>query len=44
MFHDTKKGWTCCNTVVYDWDEFQKIPACSHGAHTEIDPNANLVN
>ena len=22
IFHDTKKGWTCCKVVVYDWDEF----------------------
>lgn len=20
IFHDTKKGWTCCNKIVYDWD------------------------
>ena len=25
MFHDLKKGWTCCNKIVYDWDEFEKI-------------------
>lgn len=25
LFHDTKKGWTCCNKVAYDWDEFAKI-------------------
>ena len=34
MFHDIKKGWTCCNTVVYDWDEFQKIPPCKTGKHS----------
>ena len=22
IFHDTKKGWTCCNKIVYDWGEF----------------------
>jgi hypothetical protein len=22
LFHDLKKGWTCCNVIVYDWDEF----------------------
>lgn len=22
LFHDLKKGWTCCNMIVYDWDEF----------------------
>ena len=31
IFHDTKKGWTCCNKIVYDWDEFQKIPNCAVG-------------
>ena len=19
IFHDIKKGWTCCNKLVYDW-------------------------
>lgn len=35
IFHDTKKGWTCCNKIVYDWDEFQKIPTCTVGQHTD---------
>ena len=35
MFHDIKKGWTCCNVVVYDWDEFQKITPCKVGKHTD---------
>lgn len=34
IFHDIKKGWTCCNVIVYDWDEFQKIPGCKTGKHT----------
>lgn len=38
MFHDTKKGWTCCKQIVYDWDEFAKIPTCSVGQHQDIDP------
>ena len=33
IFHDFKKGWTCCNVIVYDWDEFQKIEACQVGPH-----------
>ena len=33
IFHDLKKGWTCCNKIVYDWDEFQKLPTCAVGAH-----------
>ncbi len=36
MFHDLKKGWTCCKTVVYDWDEFQKIPTCAVGEHSTV--------
>lgn len=28
LFHDTKKGWNCCEKRVYDWDEFQ-VRACS---------------
>lgn len=35
-FHDTKKGWDCCNKLAYDWDEFQKIPGCCTGTHTNI--------
>jgi hypothetical protein len=35
IFHDVKKGWTCCNTVVYDWDEFLNIKGCKTGSHTE---------
>eukprot|EP01017_Pseudomicrothorax_dubius_P049628 TRINITY_DN9253_c0_g1_i3.p1 TRINITY_DN9253_c0_g1~~TRINITY_DN9253_c0_g1_i3.p1 ORF type:complete len:110 (-),score=16.47 TRINITY_DN9253_c0_g1_i3:349-678(-) len=38
MFHDTKKGWTCCNQVAYDWDEFEQLAPCSIGRHTDIDP------
>ena len=34
MFHDIKKGWTCCNQVVYDWDSFQKLQGCRVGRHT----------
>ena len=39
MFHDTKKGWTCCNQVAYDWDEFQKLKPCKVGKHTDIPPS-----
>lgn len=34
IFHDLKKGWTCCNKIVYDWDQFEKIPKCQTGKHT----------
>ena len=35
IFHDLKKGWTCCNVIVYDWDEFEKIEGCTTGKHLE---------
>jgi len=38
VFHDTKKGWSCCEKRVYDWDEFQKIEGCSTGPHSTVDP------
>ena len=38
MFHDTKKGWTCCNQVAYDWDEFQKLQPCKVGKHSDVPP------
>ncbi|KAL4444382.1 hypothetical protein ABPG74_016675 [Tetrahymena malaccensis] len=38
IFHDTKKGWTCCNKIVYDWDEFSKIEPCAEGMHSDLDP------
>ena len=22
IFHDFKKGWNCCNVIVYSWEEF----------------------
>ena len=31
LFHDAKKGWTCCPKRVYDWEEFQKIVGCTTG-------------
>ena len=33
IFHDIKKGWTCCEVIVYDWDEFMKISGCKIGRH-----------
>jgi hypothetical protein len=37
LFHDTKKGWTCCNQTAYDWDEFEKLVPCSIGKHSDED-------
>lgn len=40
IFHDLKKGWTCCNQIVYDWDEFQKLKGCQVGRHSNVKPNS----
>lgn len=37
VFHDTFKYWACCpDKKAADWDEFEKIPPCQHGAHTDV--------
>ena len=36
IFHDIKKGWACCNKIVYDWDEFEKIEGCCTGKHSNV--------
>lgn len=36
IFHDIKKGWTCCNKLVYDWDEFTKLVGCKTGKHSDV--------
>jgi len=38
IFHDLKKGWTCCNQIAWDWDEFEKLKPCAKGRHTHVDP------
>ena len=35
IFHDTRKGWDCCQQIVYDWDSFQQIKGCCKGPHTD---------
>lgn len=40
IFHDTRKGWACCNVnsiqrVAYDWDDFQKLEGCKFGRHSD---------
>ncbi len=42
IFHDTKKGWTCCGKTVYDWDEFQKLPTCAKGLHSDVKVEATF--
>ena len=38
IFCDLKKGWTCCNQIVYDWDEFQALKTCAVGPHLPVQP------
>lgn len=43
-FHDMKKGWSCCSSkMVYDWDDFEKIPACQVGRHSSAAPTAQFA-
>ena len=35
IFHDLKKGWSCCNQIAYEWDEFEKIKGCCMGKHSD---------
>lgn len=41
IFHDLKKGWTCCNKIVYTWDEFQALVGCKIGKHSDQKIEAN---
>ena len=34
VFHEGRKGWSCCKRRVDDFDEFMKIPGCSSGKHS----------
>jgi len=43
IFHDVKKGWSCCTKRVYDWDEFEKIQGCSIGRHSTVDPKVSFA-
>jgi disease resistance protein len=42
IFHDIKKGWTCCNKIVYDWDEFTKLVGCEISNHTNVKQDAGF--
>ena len=35
IFHDLKKGWSCCQAVAYEWAEFEKLTGCCIGPHTD---------
>lgn len=44
LFHETKKSWTCCPDIaVYDWDDFVKIPGCTRGPHSTVDPRVKFA-
>jgi len=34
VFHEGKKGWTCCSKRVLTFDEFMEIPGCTLGRHS----------
>ena len=37
VFHETAKFWSCCpNKKAYDWEEFQRLPACQTGTCTDV--------
>ena len=36
IFHERKKGWSCCDRICYDFDEFMRIPPCTRGRHDAI--------
>lgn len=36
IFRDTKKGYECCQRIVYDWDEFTAIPGCTTAPHSDV--------
>eukprot|EP01084_Bolivina_argentea_P236770 398061_1 len=44
VFHDTKKGWTCCPRRVYDWDEFQLLEGCTVGHHSDKKQDVTFGN
>ena len=44
IFHDTKKGWSCCKQkMVYDWSDFEAIEGCQTGPHSTEDPKIKFA-
>lgn len=37
-FHETYKGWTCCNKKSSDFTEFLNTPGCARGRHSREKP------
>merc|ERR1712062_498386 len=38
FFHETYKGWTCCNKKSSDFTEFLNTPGCARGRHSREKP------
>ena len=38
FFHETYKGWTCCNKKSTDFTEFLNTPGCARGRHSREKP------
>ena len=38
FFHETYKGWTCCNKKFSDFTEFLNTPGCAKGPHSNVKP------
>lgn len=37
-FHETYKGWTCCNKRSSDFTTFLNFPGCTQGLHSNVKP------
>eukprot|EP01113_Clastostelium_recurvatum_P041007 TRINITY_DN6453_c0_g1_i2.p1 TRINITY_DN6453_c0_g1~~TRINITY_DN6453_c0_g1_i2.p1 ORF type:complete len:331 (-),score=84.54 TRINITY_DN6453_c0_g1_i2:5-955(-) len=40
VFHEGRKGWSCCKRRVDSFDEFLDIPGCASGSHSDAKPQA----
>lgn len=38
IFHDTYKGWSCCNKKCIDFTEFLNIKGCTTSCHSNVKP------
>ena len=38
FFHETYKGWACCNKKFTDFTEFLNTPGCARGRHSREKP------
>lgn len=43
VFHEGKKGWSCCKKRVVDFSEFLALPGCTWSKHTTEKPIAAPV-